>query len=851
MRGRLDRSNGEVDTALYSVEYDRRLTALDRYCSFTRSERMERCRQAWRFPIIIDPKEKKLKIPPSPVCTHSQVTLHGRGGCRLEKATSKVPSLTIPSTEMPPGLLKSPASPASPAPVSHPMPADPHPSADQALLATLSSSSHVFLQPPPSLHAATLVLAKRYLDPLATSASEAQEQRLQDARKKRKRGEANEYDSQRILRLKQVYVEGFGIEQIWEQARRVLDASRQEVERQLPRTPPVTNGKDASHESANGRDVREGLTKVLRFDEDGSEEDESDEDVDADFPNAGMEDELAEDALEEVLDGERTDEGEADAEMIDQEDLASDEDPGAKESELDDRPSEVFVPDKNGLNDGFFSIDDFNRQSEFLEQQDARGEPDAPSDADEIDWDADPQTSALATDKGRILENHETEADLDEDGDGPAFGNSDLDASDSDPDASEAKIQMEDLGSMANTNSIQYADFFEPPPRKATKSRRRALPKTQPPPAGAETEEDLQRTISAVRRDIFEDSLTPDEDASSDAGADTDPRSRRSNHQKRQAAVAAEIRRLEAASIAKRDWTLSGEARAADRPINSLLEEDLEFERAGKPIPVITNEVSEDIEALIKRRILARDFDEVIRRRPGNLATGAGKDVRRGRIELDDTKPQQSLAEVYEAEHLKKVDPEGYVDQKDEKLKAEEGTIERLWKDVCAKLDALSNWHYRPKPAQANINVIADVPTISMEDARPSAGGDIGGASMLAPQEVYKPGEAGVDKSTEVVLKSGMPVGREEMSREDKLRRRRRAKERIRKAGGFVEGPAENKGAGAGVGAGRKAKQKEVVSDLKKGGVRVIGKKGELRDVEGKAVKEKGRDGKAAGALKL
>ncbi len=755
---------------------------------------------------------------------------------------------------MAPGLLKSPSTPPSPAPVSYPMVADPHPSSGQVLLSTLSSSSHTFLQPPPSLHAATLVLAKRYLDPLATSASEAQAQRLQDARKKRKRGEADNYDSQRILRLKQVHLEGFGIEQIWEQARRVLDASRQEVERYLPNIIPGLHGQDLLHKSADGRDAKKNETKMVSFDEDGFEVGESDEDINDNPRDAGMEAELAEGAFREDLEGVLSGEDELGTEMIDEDDLASDEDPGAEESEVDDRPNEIFIPDKHGLNDGFFSIDDFNRQSEFLEQQDARGEPDAASDEEEIDWDADPQALTLPKGIGRKLQNDEIEDDEDDDKDGPTFGNADLNASDSDPNASDPELVMDDVGSMANTNSVLYADFFEPPPGKATKSRRRALPKTQPPPAAPETEEDVQRTISAVRRDIFEDDLAPDEDASSDPDANADPRSRRSNHQKRQAALTAEIRRLEAANIGKRDWTLSGEARAADRPINSLLEEDLEFERAGKPIPVITNEVSEDIEALIKRRILARDFDEVIKRRPGNLATGAGNDVRRGRIELDDSKPQQSLAEVYEAEHLKNANPDTYTDAKDEKLKADEAAIERLWKDVSAKLDALSSWHYRPKPPSASINVVADVPTISMEDARPSAGGDMGGASMLAPQEVYRPGvDERVDKSREVVLKSGIPVGREEMSREEKLRRRRRAKERIRKAGGDGAGVANvesksNTGAGK---AGKKAGRKEVTANLKKAGVRVIGKKGELRDVEGKEVKPTASLGKGAGGLKL
>merc|ERR1712187_257400 len=86
---------------------------------------------------------------------------------------------------------------------------------------------------------------------------------------------------------------------------------------------------------------------------------------------------------------------------------------------------------------------------------------------------------------------------------------------------------------------------------------------------------------------------------------------------KQRAHIADEIRRLEAANVAKKEWMLSGEARAAERPMNSLIEEDLEFERIGKPVPVVTTEVSESIEDLVKRRILAKEFDEIIRRRPG------------------------------------------------------------------------------------------------------------------------------------------------------------------------------------------------------------------------------------------
>lgn len=725
-------------------------------------------------------------------------------------------------------------------PHTHPAPADLHPSSDQLLSSTLATSPYTFLQPPRSLHAASLVLAKRYLDPLATSTSEAQTHRLESARRKRKRGEVDEHEAQGVLRLKRVHTEGFDIEQIWEQARRVLEASQREVKRSLPDELLNGGALDKTLNLSNGHVPDGAAVKSVRFNEAGTSETGLSEvdDVEND------DDESDERETTTGLDTEDIEAGMLDAEDIEEEDeFADDIDETA--DPISGKHSDTFIPDKNGLNDGFFSIDNFNRQSEFLEQQDARGDPNdgAASDEEDIDWDANPTALALPPKDQAI------DQESDDDG-GPTFGNADLHAADNTDDDASAVSALDD-GIEGNTNSILYADFFLPPPRPASKRSAR-LPKTQPPPTSSlarETspEDDLQRTISSVRRDLFSDTSPHSSEAD---GAPNEPHDRRSSHQKRTAALASEIRRLEAAAVAKRDWTLTGEARAADRPLNSLLESDLDFERVGKPVPVITAEVSEDIEALIKRRILARDFDEVIRRRPGNLVTGA-KDVRRGRFELDDSKPQQSLAEVYEAEHLASTDPTGYTSKSDAKIKKEEEAISALWAEVSAKLDALSSWHYRPKPPSASINVVADVPTISMEDAQPTVGGEVGN-SRLAPQEVYRAGE-GVDKRREVVTKGGETVGREEMSREDKRRRRRREKERIRKRGDGVDGVEGRKSKVGGEGVGektRKGEEKEVLGQLKKGGVRVIGKKGEVRDVEGRAVEAK-TAGRGAGGYKL
>jgi U3 small nucleolar RNA-associated protein MPP10 len=678
-----------------------------------------------------------------------------------------------------------------------------------------------FLQPTAQLNATFLAAAKRYLDPVAAGVSASQSQRQQDLRKKRKRGGGYDDDIS-VLHLKKVHLDGFGVNQVFEQTRKIVEATTDEIEISLP-------------------DQDDGVLTVLDGEDDGASIDEAEEEyhTDSDIGEEGVDweyDGVDGDEDEEALDDEQLDD-----EDVDMEDGA---DGIFSDAASDDTPAETYQPDPNGLNDGFFSIDDFNKQTDFLEQQDQRGEG-ADSDDDEINWEADPMEDGPTKGKANGIPGDASDDESDEGG--PTFGNADLNAPEGDSgdedDLEEGDLDGLDAG--MNANNVMYKDFFAPPAQKASKNKSgkkrgrpnpHNFPEKQSQPA-EEVEEDVEGTMARVHRDLFED----DDDMESDGDLSdvdpSDPKSRRSTHERRQAKIAEEIRKLEAANVAKREWQLSGEARAADRPLNSLLEENLEFERAGKPVPIATQEISEDIEALIKRRILASEFDEIHRRRPDDLATGP----RRGRFELDDTKSGKGLAEIYEEEHLRETDP-NFVEAKDEKLKKEHDEIAGLWKSLSAKLDSLSSSHFKPKPSAPNLEIRTDAPAIEMEDARPTAGGEVASASMLAPQEIYKPGE---EKSkTEIVTKSGMPVAHDEMSREEKMSRRRRAKERAKKAG--LNKPKEKKTEGK---EKKRGEKKQLIGDLKKGGVQIIGRKGVITDVEGKEVKEAAKRG--AGSFKL
>lgn len=149
---------------------------------------------------------------------------------------------------------------------------------------------------------------------------------------------------------------------------------------------------------------------------------------------------------------------------------------------------------------------------------------------------------------------------------------------------------------------------------------------------------------------------------------------------------------LEDENVGQKDWVLLGEAHSRSRPQNSLLEEDLEFERVMKAVPVITEEVVQELEERIKARIMDNNFDDVVRIRPLE-----DKPFLPSRFfELKDTKSAESLAQIYENDFVA-AQTGGPVDDRDGKLKKEHDDIEKLWDDICGKLDALCNTHFTPK----------------------------------------------------------------------------------------------------------------------------------------------------------
>ncbi|KAF9044727.1 Mpp10 protein [Hymenopellis radicata] len=216
--------------------------------------------------------------------------------------------------------------------------------------------------------------------------------------------------------------------------------------------------------------------------------------------------------------------------------------------------------------------------------------------------------------------------------------------------------------------------------------------------------------------DRFKDDLFADEEADTQQDMTT--------HEKRMAALKEQISVLEEENVGKKDWTLMGEATSRSRPQNSLLEEDLEFERVMKAAPIITEEVVKGLEDRIKARILDNNFDDVPFL-PSRL------------FELKDTKSTQSLAQIYEDEYMA-TQAGGSTDDRDGKLKKEHDEIDKLWDNICYKLDALCNAHFTPKQPKATISSISNVSTTTLESALPTT------------QEVFKPSPSDLKARSEM-----------------------------------------------------------------------------------------------------
>ncbi|KAG7888928.1 hypothetical protein KL936_003315 [Ogataea polymorpha] len=452
--------------------------------------------------------------------------------------------------------------------------------------------------------------------------------------------------------LDEIYVDGLTPSQVWGQVKLVVEGVNEEIWSDKWEDVKSDDEEVSASEldqNTEDQDVRE--QKVENGAEDESEDSAESEEV---YESAQEGDELGSD---EEFYGD-----------------AGDEDRNDSDSSVDVAPPK----DAFGLNDQFFSIDDFNKQIMAMEE-------------------------------------NQSEADL-------------------------------DVEESSDEEMYHYDDFFKP--------------QVEEKQTAEQKKEKKSKQSKAVSFDLGED----DYDAAFDSVmADFNNSDQQlSTFEKQQLQLQKEIQALEAEAVKEKAWQMKGEVQAKNREADALLDEELEFDRAAKPVPVITQETTETIEDIIKRRIRDQKFDELQKRVVSELA-----DFRPSKkVEVSEEKSTKSLAELYEDEYLGK-----QTDAASAELKQAHDEITALVDKLNYQLDSLCSAHFVPKPKERQLEVKVQTSTISMEDAQPLTMSD---AQTLAPQEVYKP-VSKVEKD-EVRLKSGVVMAKAELSREEKQRLRRAKK---------------------------------------------------------------------------
>ncbi|XP_053318104.1 U3 small nucleolar ribonucleoprotein protein MPP10 [Spea bombifrons] len=242
----------------------------------------------------------------------------------------------------------------------------------------------------------------------------------------------------------------------------------------------------------------------------------------------------------------------------------------------------------------------------------------------------------------------------------------------------------------------------------------------------------------------------------------SEPSEPKSSFEKREEKMTERIQALQNQMLEEKVWQLSGEVTAQKRPENSLLSETVQFDHASRMAPIITEETTLQLEDVIKQRIKDQVWDDVVRKEKPKENPFEFKK----RLTLDHDKSKLSLAEVYEQEYLK-------LNQKkaEEEENPKHVEIQKMMDSLFLKLDALSNFHFTPKPAVPEIKVVSNLPAISMEEVAPVG---VSEATLLAPEEVKEKNKAGDIKTTS----EKTPTDKKRERRKKKLAKKMKIKEK-------------------------------------------------------------------------
>ncbi len=183
----------------------------------------------------------------------------------------------------------------------------------------------------------------------------------------------------------------------------------------------------------------------------------------------------------------------------------------------------------------------------------------------------------------------------------------------------------------------------------------------------------------------------------------------------------------------ERPWELRGEVQGKDRPRNSLLGLDATWDGVSKDPPPLDAAFGLKIEEVIKERVLAQNFDDIV---PQTVVEEAYRERRSGKVEEDDDgqlgqKSKLGLSEEYERDYVERQEN----GEKSDKPVRDEALDEK-WRKLASRLDALSHFASpleRPALDEEVVAARTKASAVQLEEATPAAHTSEEG---LAPEEV-------------------------------------------------------------------------------------------------------------------
>ena len=205
---------------------------------------------------------------------------------------------------------------------------------------------------------------------------------------------------------------------------------------------------------------------------------------------------------------------------------------------------------------------------------------------------------------------------------------------------------------------------------------------------------------------------------------------RKSAFQKEQEKLAVQIRQLEESAVGEKPWLLRGEASAKERPKNSALSVEMDFDRTHRPSPDVNELITAKLEDIIKLRIADNIFDDEENFKPvtGNHAKQLDF------LSVEDTRSSKGLADIYEDEYLraKQLAKTGNHEAA-ERSSAQTDDIYVLFRSLSSKLDALCSFQAAQKIDADNVPLSIGGAALKIEEVTSHM---MSHASKRGPEEV-------------------------------------------------------------------------------------------------------------------